>query len=154
MKEPVDHILRPRLPWRDQDAPAITECGYNAAKVKAIAREEFFQRERDLGKQRAALFTCMTCADTARRWGAWDDDPRNAVRREIVWECGEHYWSHGRNERGQRLKDELLAIAALIEAHREEFDAHIAESEQRREWLEKKAAMQTRAAANKPRNVL
>ena len=30
MKEPVDHILRPFLPWRDATADAITECGYAA----------------------------------------------------------------------------------------------------------------------------
>lgn len=32
MKEPVDHILRPSLPWRE--ASAMTECGLNAASVK------------------------------------------------------------------------------------------------------------------------
>ncbi len=32
MKEPVDHILRPKLPWRTGEG-AITECGYDAAKV-------------------------------------------------------------------------------------------------------------------------
>ena len=63
MKEPVDHILRPRLPWRSPDAPAITECGYNAVKVKTITRDGFLAREKDWGRQRAALFTCMTCAD-------------------------------------------------------------------------------------------
>jgi hypothetical protein len=31
MKEPVDHILRPALPWRG-DEGAITECGYDANK--------------------------------------------------------------------------------------------------------------------------
>lgn len=44
MKEPVDHIIRPRLPWRSPDAPAVTECGYDALKVKSLTREEFFQR--------------------------------------------------------------------------------------------------------------
>ena len=32
MKEPVDHILRPSLPWRSQDVPAITECGGDVCK--------------------------------------------------------------------------------------------------------------------------
>mgnify|MGYP001599520162 CR=1 FL=1 len=36
MKEPVDHVLRPRLPWRSPSDPAITECGYDASKVKTI----------------------------------------------------------------------------------------------------------------------
>lgn len=140
MKEPVDHIERPRLPWRNSGEGAVTECGYDATKVKTLTREEFFQREKDLGQQRCAMFTCMTCAQTAKRWGKWADDPRLAVQREIEWEGVR--WS--RENRGQRLKDELLAIAALIEAHREEFDAHVQATTQRREWLDKKAAMEKR----------
>lgn len=156
MKEPVDHILRPRLPWRSPDAPAITECGHDAAGVRTITRDEFFQRQNDLGKQRTAMLTCMTCSGTVQRWGTWEDDPRLAIGREVEWERSGPYYARGearaRNERGQLLKDELLAIAALIEAHREEFDAHIAETEQRREWLERKAAMQARADT-KPRSL-
>jgi hypothetical protein len=157
MKEPVDHILRPRLPWRDADAPAITECGQDASKGKTITRHQFFDRQKNLGKQRAAMLTCMTCSGTVQRWGTWDDDPRLAIGREVEWERSGPYYARGeavaRNERGQRLRDELLAIAALIETHREEFDALIAELEQRREWLEKKAAMKARPAHG-PRNIL
>lgn len=137
MKEPVDHILRPSLPWRSFDG-AVTECGYDASKVKVLTRGEFFQRLKELGRQRSAMLTCMTCAGTATRWGAWEDDPRPALEREIIWEHGGGY--RLRQDRGTRLKDELLAIAALIETHREEFDAHVAATVQRRDWLEKKAA--------------
>lgn len=138
MKEPVDHILRPKLPWRRNDA-GITECGYDASKVKALTREEFLQRLKDYGQQRTAMLTCMTCSDTARRWGSWEDDPRKALEREISWECG---WR--RTDRGERLKDELLAAAALIDAHPEEFAALMTAAQQRREWNERKAAhMQT-----------
>lgn len=152
MKEPVDHILRPRLPWRDSDEGPITECGYDASKVKTLSRAEFQQREKDLGKQRTAMLTCMTCADTARRWGTWEDDPRLAMQREIEWERGSAYW-RGRDDRGQRLKDELLAIAALISAHQDEFDATISASEQRREWLERKAALKPKPK-QKPLGIL
>lgn len=137
MKEPVDHILRPQLPWRG-DETAITECGYDASKVKALTRAEFFSRLKEYGQQRTAMLTCMTCADTAKRWGTWEDDPRRAVDREITWEYGSGY--RARKDRGERLKDELLAIADLIEAHRGEFDAAVLAINQRREWLEKKAA--------------
>lgn len=143
MKEPVDHIVRPRLPWRAPGEGAITECGYDASKVKTLTRDEFFKRVADLGKQRAAMLTCMTCSDTARRWGTWDDDPRLGLQREIEWERGASHW-RGRDDRGQRLKDELIAVAALIEAHRDEFEATIIANEQRREWLGKKAAMSER----------
>lgn len=139
MKDPVDHVLRPSLPWRD--ASAITECGYDASKVKTLTREEFFQRVKDLGERRTAMTICMTCSDTAKRWCTWDVDPRLAMHREIAWERGESYWGNGRTDRGQLLRDELIAIAAIISAHRDEFDATILENEQRREWLAKKAAL-------------
>jgi hypothetical protein len=90
------------------------------------------------------MVTCMTCLNTARRWGTWEEDPRMALHREIEWEG---YGRRGmRNDRGQRLKDELLAVAALIAAHREEF-------EQRREWLKRKAAMEKKPAQSRPRSL-
>lgn len=144
MKDPVDHILRPRLPWRS-DA-GITECGYNAGKVQTLTRADYFDRLKNLGRQRSAMLTCMTCADTAGRWGTWDDDPRAAVQRELGWEWGSGY---RRDDRGQRLHDELLAIAGLIETHRDEFEAHVVATEQRRAWIEKKAAN----AAARPKTV-
>lgn len=138
MKEPVDHILRPLLPWRTGEA-AITECGFDASKVKTLTRAEFFARRKELGRQRTAMLTCMTCSDTASRWGTWEDDPRRALEREIMWENNGRYRST--NERGEQIRDELLAIAALVEAHRDEFDAAVTATEQRREWLQKKAAL-------------
>ena len=132
MKEPVDHILRPQLPWRT-DA-GITECGHDAARVPTITRDEWLKRLKEMGARRTTILTCMTCSDTAKRWGTWEDDPRKAVGREVQWESA---W---REDRGDRLRVELLAIAALIDTHRDEFDATIANIEQRREWNEKKAA--------------
>jgi hypothetical protein len=146
MKEPVDHIIRPSLPWR-RDA-GITECGYDASKVKAITRAEYFQRRKDLGQQRCAMLTCMTCSDTARRWESWENDPRQALAREIDWERGE--W-RPRTDRGTRLHDELVAIAALIEAHRAEFEATIETNAQRRDWLEKKAELKQKKPPTPPR---
>ena len=133
MKEPVDHIERPRLPWRSPDEPAVTECGYDASKVKTLTRDEFFARLKDYGKQRTALLTCMTCVDTARRWPTWDDEPRKAMEREISWEVG---WRRRKN--GHRLKDELLAIETLIANNREEFDDLLTAMRERQEWLERK----------------
>lgn len=133
MKDPVDHILRPKLPWRADSA--MTECGYDASKVSTLTREDYFARVKELGQQRSAMVTCMTCGNTARRWKTWDDDPGQALDREISWEAG---W--GRTDRGMRLRDELLAIEALIEAHPEEFVDHVRATEGRREWLAKKAA--------------
>ena len=150
MKEPVDHIVRPRLPWRSAGDGEITECGFDASKVKTLTRAEFFQRLKDYGQQRTALLTCMTCSDTARRWESWENDPRQALAREIHWERGE--W-RPRTDRGQRLHDELIAIAALVEAHRDEFVSILKANEGRREWLEKKAAMKQKPHESQPRKI-
>lgn len=151
MKEPVDHIIRPLLPWRS-DGGAITECGYNAASVRSLSRSEYAQRVKDLGKQRASMLTCMTCAQTSERWGTWEDDPLGALSREIEWERGAYYRQRG--DRGTRLKDEMEAITSLIEAHRDEFDALVSQIEQRRDWQSKKDALKNRGAAKpRPRNM-
>src|SRR6185437_2674654 len=92
MKEPVDHIQRPRLPWRPADEPSITECGLNAASVKTLPRADYFARLKDLGQQRTAMLTCMTCSHTATQWPTWEEDARLAVQREINWEAV-HYSS-------------------------------------------------------------
>lgn len=150
MKEPVDHIARPILPWRSEAAQ--TECGINAASVKIITRGEYVARKKEMGLQRCMMFTCMTCAETATRYGTWEDDPRKALEREINWEAQGYRW--GREDRGVRLRDELLAIAALIEAHRDEFEESITATEQRREWLEKKANMKPKPQPQRPLGLL
>ena len=155
MKEPVDHILRPRLPWRDLAEGPITECGYDATKVKVLTRAEYAERERELGQRRCAMLTCMTCADTAKRWGCWDDDPRLALGREIEWERGGFYWRE-RMDRGSRLRDELLAIAELIDAHRGEFNEALIEMTKKREWkaaLEAKRKRDSRSRRDRERGL-
>lgn len=146
MEEPVDHILRGSLPWRDHSAPVLTECGKGTKNVTTITRHEFFAREKGLGKQRTAMLTCMTCTNTVRRWGVWGDDPRLALGREIEWETARSN-PRSRLHRGERLKDELLAIAEIIETHRDEFEALLSSKEQRREWLAKKEALKTKERA-------
>lgn len=143
VKEPVDHIERPRLPWRPTTEPALTECGYDTSKVKTLTRDQFFVRLKEYGEQRASLVTCMTCMSTARNWPTWDVDSRLALQREITWE-GPHYSSfrgkvYLQERNGHRLKDELLAIAALIAAHPEEFKTLLAELDARQQWLDRKS---------------
>jgi hypothetical protein len=105
---PLDHVERPALPWR----PArLTECGLPVESFPTIDREAFQARLRELGQQRSGLLTCMTCFDTARRWPAFEDDPVGALGRETY---------QGRRG-GDGFRNELLAIAALIAAHRQEF---------------------------------
>lgn len=122
MKEPVDHVARSILPWRPEEA-TLTECGLVAASYPTITREAYFARLKDLGQTRTAMLTCVTCAETIRRWKPWQDDPVDAMKRET-----EKYWG-GRQglqaEKWEAFRRELLAIAALIAQHREEFDAHV-----------------------------
>jgi hypothetical protein len=87
--------------------------------------------------------TCMTCSTTAQRWASWEDDPRQAIGREVEWERGGFY--RARDDRGERLKDELIAIAELVGNHRAEFDAIVANRQQRREWVAKKELRQPKA---------
>jgi hypothetical protein len=147
MKEPVDHILRPRLPWRAHD-DVITECGYDAAKVKTLAPEDFRARLNDLGRQRTAMLTCMTCINATQKWGVWADDPRQAMSREIEWEIP---WGRENKDHPQRLKDELLAIADLIEANRETFDAAVKARKDRQAWIDQKKEAEALRKRPKPR---
>lgn len=116
----------------------MTECGYDASAVLTLTREQYAARLKEFGQQRTAMLTCMTCTSTCERWQNWEGDPRRALGREIEWETG-GYGYRRESKRGWRLHDELLAIAALVAEHREAFDAHVAESRARREWLDKKA---------------
>ncbi len=131
---PVDHVMRPTLPWREN--AHLTECGVKAENVTAITPDEFKKRIKEYGHQRTRMVTCWTCCDTAGRWCTWDEEPRRALGREIEWEAGS---IHKRN-RGSLLLDELLSIAELIEAHRDEFNNLVSQRQGRREWLAKKAA--------------
>jgi hypothetical protein len=146
MKDPVDHILRPRLPWRD--SADITECGLTEAN-RVITRETYDRRLKDLGRQRTAMLTCMTCSDAATRWRDWNDDPRLALAREIEWERGTYYFRR-HNDRGDRLRSELVAIEKLIGAHRQEFLSLVEIIERQREWLAKKAARVQRPKDREP----
>lgn len=125
-KDQRKHVLRPPLPWRDTSS--LTECGHEA--LEAMTRAEFVAGLAEHGPQRMAILTCMTCFQTAQRWADWATDPRKALDREITWEVG---W----RDRGERLRDELLAVAELIERHRVEFDAIVAAEAGRREWRDR-----------------
>lgn len=146
MKEPVDHVLRPKLPWRSEGE--LTECGYDATKVKTLTRDEFVERLKDMGEQRTAILTCMTCVQTATRWHAWETDPRQALQREIEWE---HRGRWSRDDGRVRLAYELRAIAALIEAHREEFDQAVAKLQGVAEWQVTKKESQSKRTPRKAR---
>lgn len=130
---PLDHIARPPLPWRT--GADLTECGKPITEFagRVITRDDMLQRIRDSGKQRVAFSTCMTCVDTSNRWTRpWQpaNDAVTALARET--ESVDYAMPprdpEKHNERWicrQRLTTELEALAALVEAHRDEFDEYL-----------------------------
>jgi len=118
MTEPAiesrDHVLRPPLPWR---ASQLTECGRDAADVASvIGRDQLADRLKRLGRQRTAFTVCMTCATTAQRWSTFEQDPVDALRREV----------YGGSRTLDSLAAELRALAALAQAHPDEFEGFLA----------------------------
>lgn len=137
---PVDHITRAILPWRTTSD--LTECGKPTAEFDAarlVTRDEAAARIKRLGQQRAAFTLCMTCASTSDRHqnrNALTEDAVAAVERAVA--AVVHASPPWRSDRApsrrwlerQRLAAEFEAIAALIVAHREEFDSYLAGREQ------------------------
>lgn len=124
MREPMEHVLRSPLPWRAHEE-AKTECGKLALDVaKTITFDELVRKVKDQGQQRAAMSTCMTCMGRAdfRRSQDWDACPGSLIARESQHEPG-HAWAAVHED--SLLDRELRALAALVEAHREEFDGYI-----------------------------
>lgn len=109
---PLEHVLRPMLPWRDDQ---MTECG-KVPNEHAITRDLFIAKVRKQGPKRAALTTCMTCFETAQRWPDWNTNPVAVLAREV-----KAVTYRGQAAHELPLVDELRAIALLIEAHQEEF---------------------------------
>lgn len=115
----VTHIERSNLPWHDEH---VTECGLDADRHPTWTRAEAVAIARQFGKQRFAMVCCMTCLNTAERHRTWDEDPVSCMDRYT------NRWGYGgRDGDAGQFANELRAIALLIEAHREEFDATVAD---------------------------
>lgn len=111
--EPLRHIMRTNLPWR----PATkTVCGKPASQYAhglVLSLAEARTMVRDLGKQRAALMLCMTCASHAERWAEWDVSPLARMEREVAG------GAFGAPD--PLVAAELRAFAMLVERHADEF---------------------------------
>lgn len=113
----ITHIERPPLPWRPERA---TECGLDVSRHATWSRQEAIAKMKELGRQRFSMFVCMTCQHTMENHATWDDDPASCMVRHAAPMALR--WSADRDGEKRRFADELRAIAALIAAHREEFD--------------------------------
>jgi len=126
--EPLAHVLRAALPWRD--GPVLTECGkLPDAGMPVLTVTEFAAKVKREGKQRSALLTCMTCWSTAatRQGVSWGADPVGVMAREVGWARTLMPGVIRDDPTARLFRDELLAIAELISRHREEFDGLVAE---------------------------
>jgi len=122
-ESPLAHLQRRGVPWRAADK---TECGKRILDVaKTITLDDAKALIARHGQARAAFLLCMTCAQTASRYRDWDHSPSEVVGRESVSQFRLGRGGQPRSEHGQ-MDRELFAIAALIEAHRTEFDAFLA----------------------------
>lgn len=128
----LEHVIRrASLPWRPP-ATWRTECGKPATEHASISYDDFVFKIRKQGQQRASLSTCMTCWTTASRYQPWSVDPVDALRREVQL---------GRDP--GTLRHELWAIAALIDAHRDEFDAYLQGLQQTTDLAARRQAKRT-----------
>lgn len=124
-QKPLDHILRPRLPWRDDD---LTECGRPATDVKSVITvDELNSRIKQWGKQRTAFTVCMTCAGQVKFSPTWEQHPIGVLDRELK-RVGTFAPTPGYAPapKTARVTAELRAIAALIAAHPDEFNGYVA----------------------------
>lgn len=117
MADPLQHVLRPPIPWRPADER--TECGLPANSYPTWSRDELIVQAKRLGKTRTYMICCVTCLDTAQRHPTWDEDPVSFIGRLVT-----HRWGKNTAER-DRFTRELRAMAALVAAHRDEFDAAV-----------------------------
>lgn len=115
--EPLKHIARTPLPWRESGKTVCGKPISQYVKGLVLSLEEAFALSRRLGAQRFALTHCMTCAHNANRWTRWEDSPVARMEREVTG------GAFGKRE--SILEHELRSIADLIAAHREEFDERV-----------------------------
>lgn len=117
MDEPLHHIERPGLPWRPDHRRTL--CGRDVDGLPVWSRDEAMAEARKLGRQRFALFACMTCAGVFSINIPWEESPAECLRGYLA-RFGA--WRSTNEADVARFEAELRAIAMLIEAHRGEFD--------------------------------
>jgi len=117
--EVLQHVRRTDLPWRQA---THTNCGREIAELapdRVISHSEARAKVNRMGKQRAAMFLCMTCAGRWYVTPEWDDDPVG----RMYAECQKFV---NRSDSENIVAHELRAIAMLIAAHRDEFNEAVA----------------------------
>ena len=111
--QPGFHVVRESVPWR---AGKITECGQPVTEDCAvITAEDLAGRVAAFGAARTGYIVCPDCWATADGAPRWHADPVGVLAREV-------HSAQARDESGaDQLRTELLAIAAVIDAHPVEY---------------------------------
>jgi len=110
------HIVRPPVPW--SLVPLSSECGRATSSLDStMTLDEARVLREKLGQQRFALVICMTCATTAGRWPTFEEDPLQRLQRE------RNLWQEG----GEQVRNELFALAELVNRHRAEYEGLVGE---------------------------
>ena len=90
-----------------------------------ITLDELDDRIMRHGAERVVFTVCMGCWQTARIAARWETNPVGVIAREAVRAgIGNRYPSS--QPEAARFINELRAIAATIDAHRDEFERHLA----------------------------
>ena len=111
--EPLRHIVRTSLPWREATKTICGKPITQYAPGLVLSLGEARALVRDLGKQRAAFVLCMTCASYTDRWAEWESNPVARMEREVV---GGAFGSAD-----PQIEAELRAIGLLVARHPDEF---------------------------------
>lgn len=115
--EPVAHLPRPVPPWEEVHN---TLCGRgitDVAKMGTIAA--FIATVKKYGQRRAAFDYCQNCVSHTRTAVmTWEKNPIEIVSDWV----GRGIYTAAPGQ--ERITANLYALAALVEAHPEEFEAH------------------------------
>lgn len=122
-EDSVDHVLGSVLPWRSAQQ---TRCGRAVGDVAAvITLDQLEARINRYGRGATTLTVCATCCTSAHAATRWEVNPIGVVAQEAV-RCGFSGVIDSRSKpEARRFAAELYAIAALIRAHRDEFEDYI-----------------------------
>ncbi len=117
---PPRHLERFAPPWATDRR---TICGRPLDDVAAwISFDEGRNLVAKVGQTRAALLFCQSCVSRQamiKRPEAWEKNPT-----QIVNDYTRHMWGH--DAAAEQTRAELLSLARLVEAHRDEYDAMVA----------------------------
>lgn len=120
--QPLRHLRRVAPPWAAED---MTICGRPLSDVASwVQWEEAKALFNKHGRARAMFLFCATCVD---RHGYKGDSPGrfDRVPAKVTADWAERAaWRD--SPQAERIRAELLGLAALVEAHRDEYDAHVA----------------------------